>query len=104
MVLVNDQIVEVDGRSLHGYTNQEAVEMLRATGNIVRYGISKHRILAWPVSYILAFLDMPYYEYRYLPVPSLRSRLILTIDIFFSKLANTGTSQQVSDQRTANKN
>jgi hypothetical protein len=60
MVLVNDQIVEVDGRSLHGYTNQEAVEMLRATGNIVRYGIPiQHRILAWPVSYILALLDMP---------------------------------------------
>jgi multiple PDZ domain protein len=37
MVKVNDQIVEVDGRSLHGYTNQEAVEMLRSTGNIVRY-------------------------------------------------------------------
>jgi C-terminal processing protease CtpA/Prc len=36
MVRVNDQIVEVDGRSLHGYTNQEAVEMLRATGNTVR--------------------------------------------------------------------
>ena len=33
---VNDQIVEVDGRSLQGYTNQQAVEMLRATGTNVR--------------------------------------------------------------------
>lgn len=36
-VEVNDQIVEVDGKSLHGYTNQQAVEMLRATGAVVRY-------------------------------------------------------------------
>jgi hypothetical protein len=43
MVKVNDQIVEVDGRSLHGYTNQEAVEMLRSTGNIVRYRYPYHR-------------------------------------------------------------
>jgi hypothetical protein len=55
MVLVNDQIVEVDGRSLHGYTNQEAVEMLRATGNIVRYGTypstesSRGGSLSWPI-------------------------------------------------------
>ena len=35
MVMVNDQIVEVDHMSLQGYTNQEAVEMLRSTGRVV---------------------------------------------------------------------
>ena len=29
MFSVNDQIVEVDGQSLQGYSNQQAVEMLR---------------------------------------------------------------------------
>jgi hypothetical protein len=66
MVKVNDQIVEVDGRSLHGYTNQEAVEMLRSTGNIVRYhGYTyfrplddKHHFCFWdfvPLSYLVDF-------------------------------------------------
>ena len=31
MVQVNDQIVEVDGLSLQGYSNQQAVEMLRSS-------------------------------------------------------------------------
>ena len=35
MVMVNDQIVEVDHMSLQGFTNQEAVEMLRSTGRTV---------------------------------------------------------------------
>ncbi|XP_025111382.1 patj homolog isoform X6 [Pomacea canaliculata] len=32
---VNDQIIEVDGRSLQGYTNHQAVEVLRNTGQSV---------------------------------------------------------------------
>lgn len=32
---VNDRIVEVDGRSLQGYTNHQAVEVLRNSGNTV---------------------------------------------------------------------
>ena len=43
MVSVNDQILKVDGLSLQGYSNQQAVEMLRSTGRVghfkmVRYG------------------------------------------------------------------
>ncbi|GAB6026518.1 hypothetical protein CHUAL_012941 [Chamberlinius hualienensis] len=34
-IQLNDQIVEVDGRSLRGYTNHEAVEVLRNTGKVV---------------------------------------------------------------------
>ncbi|XP_039276607.1 multiple PDZ domain protein isoform X4 [Nilaparvata lugens] len=34
-IQVNDRIVEVDGQSLQGYTNHEAVEVLRATGQTV---------------------------------------------------------------------
>lgn len=32
---MNDRIVEVDGTSLQGFTNHEAVEVLRSTGQIV---------------------------------------------------------------------
>jgi hypothetical protein len=59
MVKVNDQIVEVDGRSLHGYTNQEAVEMLRSTGNIVRYHVHslpldvKYRFCFWDFLWVI---------------------------------------------------
>ena len=42
LVEVNDQIVEVDGRSLQGYTNQQAVEMLRATGTNVRLKLVRY--------------------------------------------------------------
>lgn len=41
-VAVHDQIVEVDGRSIQGYTNQQAVEMLRSTGKIVRLKLYRY--------------------------------------------------------------
>ncbi|KAF7990582.1 hypothetical protein HCN44_000387 [Aphidius gifuensis] len=34
-IQINDRIVEVDGHSLQGYSNHEAVEVLRSTGQIV---------------------------------------------------------------------
>lgn len=34
-IQINDRIVEVDGHSLQGYTNHEAVEVLRRTGQTV---------------------------------------------------------------------
>jgi len=41
-VEVNDQIIEVDGHSLQGYTNQQAVEMLRATSTTVRLKLVRY--------------------------------------------------------------
>ena len=41
-VAVNDQIIEVDGRSIQGYTNQQAVEMLRSTGKTVRLKLIRY--------------------------------------------------------------
>lgn len=41
-IQLNDQIVEVDGRSLHGYTNHEAVEVLRNTGKAVRLRLVRY--------------------------------------------------------------
>ena len=41
-VMVHDQIVEVDGRSIQGYTNQQAVEMLRSTGQTVRLKLIRY--------------------------------------------------------------
>ncbi len=41
-VAVNDQIVEVDGRSIQGYTNQQAVEMLRSTGKTVKLKLVRY--------------------------------------------------------------
>ena len=42
MVKVNDQIVEVDGLSLQGYSNQQAVEMLRSTGRVVKLKLVRY--------------------------------------------------------------
>lgn len=41
-VAVNDQIVEVDGRCIQGYTNQQAVEMLRSTGRTVHLKLVRY--------------------------------------------------------------
>ena len=41
-VQVNDQIVEVDGLSLQGYSNQQAVEMLRSTGRVVKLKLVRY--------------------------------------------------------------
>lgn len=41
-VAVNDQIIEVDGNSIQGYTNQQAVEMLRSTGKTVRLKLVRY--------------------------------------------------------------
>ena len=38
-IRVNDQVIEVDGRPLQGYSNHQAVELLRSTGKVgVRVG------------------------------------------------------------------
>ncbi|KAL1129915.1 hypothetical protein AAG570_012859 [Ranatra chinensis] len=41
-IQVNDRIVEVDGQSLQGYTNHDAVEVLRATGGKVRLCLERY--------------------------------------------------------------
>ncbi|KAF5280955.1 hypothetical protein FQA39_LY17914 [Lamprigera yunnana] len=41
-IRVNDRIVEVDGRSLQGYTNLQAVEVLRSSGNIVKLCLERY--------------------------------------------------------------
>ncbi|XP_054277487.1 multiple PDZ domain protein-like isoform X4 [Macrosteles quadrilineatus] len=41
-IQVNDRIVEVDGKSLQGYSNFEAVDLLRATGQSVRLTLERY--------------------------------------------------------------
>lgn len=41
-IRVNDQIIEVDGRSLYGYTNHEAVEVLRSAGKVVKLRLARY--------------------------------------------------------------
>ncbi|CAG2102660.1 unnamed protein product, partial [Medioppia subpectinata] len=41
-ICINDQIIEVDGRSLYGYTNHQAVEVLRNTGKIVKLRLARY--------------------------------------------------------------
>nr|XP_040570230.1 multiple PDZ domain protein-like isoform X3 [Lepeophtheirus salmonis] len=41
-IMVNDQVVEVDGISLAGYTNHEAVEILKQTASIVKLKIIRY--------------------------------------------------------------
>ncbi|KAL6432427.1 hypothetical protein ACFW04_006782 [Cataglyphis niger] len=42
MIQINDRIVEVDGHSLQGYTNHEAVEVLRRTGQTVNLCLERY--------------------------------------------------------------
>ncbi|XP_015791818.1 multiple PDZ domain protein isoform X2 [Tetranychus urticae] len=41
-ISIHDQIIEVDGRSLYGYTNHQAVEVLRNTGKIVKLRLARY--------------------------------------------------------------
>ncbi|CAG9855352.1 unnamed protein product [Phyllotreta striolata] len=41
-IKVNDRIVEVDGQSLQGYTNLQAVEVLRNSGNTVKLCLERY--------------------------------------------------------------
>ncbi|XP_022901339.1 patj homolog isoform X2 [Onthophagus taurus] len=41
-IQVNDRIVEVDGMSLQGYTNVQAVEVLRSSGNVVNLCLERY--------------------------------------------------------------
>ncbi|RWS31496.1 multiple PDZ domain protein-like protein, partial [Leptotrombidium deliense] len=41
-IMINDQIIEVDGRSLYGYTNHQAVEVLRNTGKVVKLRLARY--------------------------------------------------------------
>ena len=42
MIQINDQIIEVDGRSLYGYNNLQAVDLLRNTGRIVKLKLARY--------------------------------------------------------------
>lgn len=39
---INDQIIKVDDISLHGKDNQQAVEILKQTGAVVRIRVARH--------------------------------------------------------------
>lgn len=41
-IRVNDRIVEVDGKSLQGYSNLQAVEVLRNSGNVVKLCLERY--------------------------------------------------------------
>nr|CAI5853776.1 unnamed protein product [Callosobruchus analis] len=41
-IMVNDRIVEVDGQSLQGYTNLQAVEVLRNCGSVVKLCLERY--------------------------------------------------------------
>jgi multiple PDZ domain protein len=41
-IAINDRIVEVDGQSLQGFTNHQAVEVLRKTGDVVYLKLERY--------------------------------------------------------------
>ena len=40
---INDQIISVDGQSLQGFSNHQAVDVLRQTGKIVRLKLARYK-------------------------------------------------------------
>ena len=42
-IMVNDQITQVDGTSLAGISNQQAVEILKNTGPLVQVNFSQYQ-------------------------------------------------------------
>ena len=62
-VAVNDQIIEVDGRSIQGYTNQQAVEMLRSTGRTVRLKLIRycHTLCLLTIVVIILFTEQAFF-------------------------------------------
>lgn len=41
-IQVNDRIIEVDGQSLHGFSNHQAVDVLKQSGNIVKLCLERY--------------------------------------------------------------
>lgn len=41
-IAINDRIVEVNGHGLQGFTNHEAVEVLRQTGDVVHLKLERY--------------------------------------------------------------
>lgn len=41
-IAINDQIIEVDGKSLYGHTNHQAVEVLRHSGSRVQLRVARY--------------------------------------------------------------
>lgn len=41
-IQVNDQIIEVDGRSLFGFNNLQAVDLLKSTGKVVKLKLARY--------------------------------------------------------------
>lgn len=41
-IQINDQIIEVDGHSLYGYNNLQAVDLLRCTGKVVKLKLARY--------------------------------------------------------------
>ena len=41
-IQVNDRIIEVDGKSLHGFTNHQAVEVLKQSGHVVKLCLERY--------------------------------------------------------------
>lgn len=41
-ICINDQIIEVDGKSLYGHTNHQAVEVLRQSGSRVHLRLARY--------------------------------------------------------------
>lgn len=41
-IQVNDRIIEVDGQSLHGFSNHQAVDVLKQSGNVVKLCLERY--------------------------------------------------------------
>lgn len=99
-ICINDQIIEVDGRSLYGYTNHQAVEVLRNTGKIVKLRLARYlRGSKYEqLQQAIASADVPVPPYQQ-PVQQLSvqrgTTVIQVLDQTSNTSANTISQQQL---------
>lgn len=82
---INDQIIEVDDVSLHGKNNQQAVEILKQTGPVVRLKVARH------VKHSLSRQQTPVDEYH--PTTSLSAQSSASLAESSVKRLNSAASE-----------
>ena len=107
-ICINDQIIEVDGRSLYGYTNHQAVEVLRNTGKVVKLRLarylrgSKYDQLQQAISSPDLPLPPPNYQFQQTAIPG--ATVIQVYDQTIESSANKTENPLLNKESDESKN